>query len=203
MGRPREHDDSTADRLLAAAAAMLDEGVDDLSLRVVAERVGTTTRAVYALFGSKQGLVDAVVARGFGELEDRVARVADPSGDALEELVLAALEIRGYARARPALFELMFRHTQDPYWHGTPGVQQASSRSLAVLRARIDAVVTAGLVDRGDLPDLVWCVRGLCEGLGGLEVAGVPDGGPGAGVWRTGVTALVAGLHPAGRERPV
>ncbi|MBT1631550.1 TetR/AcrR family transcriptional regulator [Curtobacterium flaccumfaciens] len=197
MGRPREHDGATADRLITAATHMLDgDGIEALSLRVLAERVDTTTRAVYALFGSKQGLVDAVVARGFRELEERMGRASDSSGDALAELVLAALEIREYARGHRALFELMFRHSEDPYWHETPDVHEASRQSLAVLRDRVAAIAAAGLVQQDDLRELLWCFRGLCEGLGGLEASGVLGEEWSADVWRTGVTALVRGMRP-------
>ena len=66
MGRPREHDESTAAALLDAAERAVEvEGLAALSVRGVAHDVGTTTRAVYSLFGSKDGLVVALGARAF------------------------------------------------------------------------------------------------------------------------------------------
>ena len=53
MGRPREHDAGTAAALLDAAERIVEsEGLAALSVRRVADEVGTTTRAVYSLFGS-------------------------------------------------------------------------------------------------------------------------------------------------------
>ena len=66
MGRPREHDERTAERLLDAAERIVEaKGLDSLSVRVVAHATGTTTRAVYSLFGSKDGLVVALGKRAF------------------------------------------------------------------------------------------------------------------------------------------
>ena len=53
MGRPKEHDARTAAALLEAAESVVQsDGVDALSVRRVADEVGTSTRAVYSLFGS-------------------------------------------------------------------------------------------------------------------------------------------------------
>jgi AcrR family transcriptional regulator len=66
MGRPREHDDRTAAMLLSAAETIVEQdGPEALSVRRVANDVGTTTRAVYSLFDSKGGLIAALAAHGF------------------------------------------------------------------------------------------------------------------------------------------
>jgi AcrR family transcriptional regulator len=52
MGRPREHDQATAEALLDAAERTVQAaGLEGLSVRGVADDVGTTTRAVYSVFG--------------------------------------------------------------------------------------------------------------------------------------------------------
>ena len=58
MGRPREHNERTASALLETAERTIEEhGIGALSLRELASDAGTTTRAVYSLFGSKEGLL--------------------------------------------------------------------------------------------------------------------------------------------------
>jgi len=52
----------TRSRLLAAAAELFaDHGVDAVSVDAVAEAAGRTSGAVYAHFGSKQGLLLALL----------------------------------------------------------------------------------------------------------------------------------------------
>src|SRR6476646_3275351 len=61
MGRPKEHGTRTREALLAAATEILGhEGAGAVSVRRVAERAGTTTRAVYVPFGDQQGLLRAL-----------------------------------------------------------------------------------------------------------------------------------------------
>ena len=75
MGRPREHDDQTRESLRAAAEQLFsgERGPSGVSVRAVAERVGTSTRAIYSLFGSQEGLlVDALGQRAYELLTNAV-----------------------------------------------------------------------------------------------------------------------------------
>ena len=86
MGRPREHDERTRAALLAAAERIVAEGGPTaLSVRAVAQDAGTTTRAVYSLFGSKDGLLVDALARDafqflFTEIE-KLEETDDPVAD--------------------------------------------------------------------------------------------------------------------------
>ena len=74
MGRPREHDQATATALLDMAERAVEaDGLAALSVRAVAADTGTTTRAVYSLFGSKDGLVVALGVRAYELLDAAVA----------------------------------------------------------------------------------------------------------------------------------
>jgi AcrR family transcriptional regulator len=57
---------SAQDRLLLAAAELMDNSGDrDLSTRAVCARAGVQAPTLYHHFGSKQGLIDAVINHGF------------------------------------------------------------------------------------------------------------------------------------------
>ena len=75
MGRPKEHDDNTRAALRAAAERLVESGGPAaLTVRGVAREAGTTTRAVYSVFGSRDGLlVDAVL----GDSSDNVCYPVD------------------------------------------------------------------------------------------------------------------------------
>src|SRR5262250_3269254 len=86
VGRPREHDEPTRAALRPAAEPLVAEGgVAASSVRAVADEAGTTTRAVYSLFGSKDGLlVDALAQGAFDYLTDGIdalTRTGDPVAD--------------------------------------------------------------------------------------------------------------------------
>ena len=71
MGRPKEHDEATRERLLDAAEHLsATHGWEALTVRRIAEEAGTSTRAVYALFDSKEGLEQALHEAMFTRLRD-------------------------------------------------------------------------------------------------------------------------------------
>src|SRR6478735_4436160 len=109
MGRPAQHDEQTRAALLAVAEQLLtDHGPDAVSVRAVADGAGTSTRAVYALFGAKEGLLGALAEHGFdtlGQLVQGLPVTADP----IRDLVAAGMDgFRAWALAHPALYRLTF-----------------------------------------------------------------------------------------------
>ena len=67
MARPSSYHEQLRIRLVAVTAdTIARSGTDAVSLRRLAAAAGTSTNAIYALFGSKPGLVAAVVDDGLG-----------------------------------------------------------------------------------------------------------------------------------------
>src|ERR1044071_7514986 len=139
MGRPREHDERTAAALLAAAErAVQQRGIEALSVRGVAAEVGTTTRACYSLYGSKDGLVAALAARPFELLRDGLESVPvtdDPAAD----LVAAALMYRRFSKEHPALWGLGMQYVTR-----SDAVNVVAWESLNLLKERLQRLADAG-----------------------------------------------------------
>lgn len=85
---------------------MAAEGLGGLSVRVLADEVGTTTRAIYSLFGSKDGLVASLGARTF-DLLGAAVEALPTTQDAGADLVEAGVNgFRPLVVDHPALFKL-------------------------------------------------------------------------------------------------
>src|SRR5947209_2941459 len=111
MGRPREHDQRTATALLAAGErAVADGGIDALSVRGVAAEAATTTRAVYSLFGSRDGLIAALGAHTYDLLRTALEQLPE-TADAQVDMVEAGLMFRRFAREHPALYSIGIQRT--------------------------------------------------------------------------------------------
>ncbi len=107
MGRRRVHGEQTRLALLGAAELLVArDGVAALSVRSVAEAVGTSTRAVYSVFGSKEALVRGLATHAFELLMqavDATPLTEDPVADLQAALVSG---FRPYAVKHPDLFRL-------------------------------------------------------------------------------------------------
>ncbi|HEY2641547.1 MAG TPA: TetR/AcrR family transcriptional regulator [Streptosporangiaceae bacterium] len=198
MGRPREHNEQTAVALLEAAEEIVQvAGLDGLSLRGLADSVGTTTRAVYSLFGSKDGLLVALGARAFGMLGSAIAMLPtteDPAADLVEAGVVV---FRSFAIGHPSLFSIGVQRTM-----GSPELAlefaSAAAEAFAGLEAKVTRVKVAGLLGSRSVRDVACEFHALCEGLAAVELRGRMTSGEETRIWRDALTALVAGFALCG-----
>jgi AcrR family transcriptional regulator len=200
VGRRREHDEKTAAALLDAAESAIGEnGVDALSLRDVAREADTTTRAIYTLFGSKDGLLGALGVRAFNLLQREVEELPatdEPGADLCE----AALVFRRFAVEHPALFSIAF-HRADPAI--SPRFRAARLEALAALQERFEPLADADLLGGRSISEATMQFAVLCEGLAwGYELRGNPLQGDAERFWRNAVHALITGFaDPTPRSR--
>ena len=82
-----------------------DEGVEQLTIRRIAETINRTQPAVYQHFESKDAILAAVVMEGFTALSERLKRAT--RGDKASLIALANAYVR-FALERPKLYEVMF-----------------------------------------------------------------------------------------------
>ncbi len=191
MGRRREHDDQTAEALLAAAERIIvRDGVDALSLREVAADAGTTTRAVYTLFGSKDGLLGALGGRGFNLLQRDIEMVpaTDHPG---EDLVEVALVFRRFALEHRAIFEIAFHRADPALW---PRFQVAAADALAALDQRFEPLAAADLLGGRSIPEASTQFRALGEGAAWTELRGNPLPPDPERFWCNAFHALISGF---------
>src|SRR5690606_18788333 len=74
VARPRLHDDALRRRLLEVTSQVVSAGGPEaVTVRDVAARAGTSASAVYALFGSRDALLAAVVEEGYRRFADHLA----------------------------------------------------------------------------------------------------------------------------------
>lgn len=191
VGRPREHDARTRLALLDAAEALVARGgLDAVSVRAVADEIGTSVRAVYSVFGSKEGLIRGLAERGFQLLMDGVDSApltSDPATD------LAAAAIRGFrpfAIEHPDLFRLVF------VWSGIdlgPDVGAAGKVALRRLEARLESARAAGLLPERPSSELGLEFHALCQGLASLELCGAIARAQADRLWADSIDDLLTG----------
>lgn len=198
MGRPAEHDEQTRDRLLEAAARLLrDQGAAAVSVRRVAQEAETTTRAVYSLFGDKQGLLRGLY-HDAAETMRRQHEEVPESEDPLEEITALALGYRRGALQHPHAYGLFMGMV--PGFHATQEDRDLATRSLRRVLAALTRFVDAGVFPDRDPQALGMQLWAQVHGLATLELQG--HLGPRAHAeqrWREAIEAHVwAYRQPAG-----
>lgn len=165
------------------------EGIDGISVRSLAQEVGTSTRAIYSLFTSKDGLVAALGARAFDVLAAMVSALPTTSDPAADLVGAGVNGFRPFVASHPALFALGIQQggTTDEQ-RLTIGVSAA--RAFSVLQSLVERVVDHD----ASVAHSATAFHALCEGLAALELRGVLTADTAEDVWRDALSALVAGF---------
>ncbi|MEV6828952.1 TetR/AcrR family transcriptional regulator [Amycolatopsis sp. NPDC051102] len=96
---------STRDRLLLAAGQLLHEAGDGpVSTRAICERAGVQAPTLYHHFGSKQGLLDAVVNYGFTQY----VQAPSPDGNPVDRIRAGWDRHVEYGLEHPAFYVLLY-----------------------------------------------------------------------------------------------
>ena len=195
MGRPREHDARIAQALLDAAETLIASGgLNALSVRAAADQAGTTTRAIYSIFGSRAGLVSALGARAFDLLGASVAALPYTPDAAVDLVDAGVLGYRKLVSDHPVLVLL---GVQQPPTEPEQRKRVRDAARLALtttLHNRVSRLEQQGQLRTMDVPTAATAFHALCEGLGALEIRGLLPGDRAEQLWRSSLTALVAGL---------
>jgi AcrR family transcriptional regulator len=154
MTRPREKILEMAVRLHAR------EGLQAVSMRGVAARIGVSPMSLYRHFADREALVDAIAERGLtrlAEFFDEASKGRAP----LEATITGFLE---FALTEPNLFEVSFLR-QRPNQHAFPNDFAARhSRSFELLRKAVEDEMQANFLRRDDTLEVALSI--WAHGLG-------------------------------------
>jgi AcrR family transcriptional regulator len=143
----------------AALAVVAERGIDGLSMRAVAHRLGLTPMALYGYFRSKDELLDAVLGRLLAEIPPPLAGLN--WREAIEHL---AYGLRAVGTRHPSALPLLFTR---------PAVSPAA---MGIVDAIYQALLAAG-VPAADVPRLERMLSTFVIGHVSSEVNGRFGGG--------------------------
>jgi AcrR family transcriptional regulator len=201
MGRPREHNEETRAALLAAAEQLVAErGPAALSVRAVADAAGTTTRAVYSLFGSKDGLlVEALAHDAFEFLYTEIGLLPETDDPVSDLIDIGLIVFRRLVCEHPALYRIAFQRIVPGFAAG-PELTATRQNAWEQLVAKVERLRPSGQL--GDKPATEAAVEfiAMMDGLGSAELRGtvlrlLPEGSEEL-AWRTALTTVIRGWRP-------
>jgi AcrR family transcriptional regulator len=202
MPRAKQRTPEMRERVLHAAMDMLaSEGVAEFTTRRLAQHAGTSTPAVYELFGDKAGLVREVFFESFRLLRQYLDEIR-PSQDPRGELISVIESLRMFAREHSVLADLMFSRPFADFDPG-PAERQAGDEVRLFIVAAVRRCVRAGVLE-GDEVDIAHVIVAMAQGLAGQETAGWLGTSQESRDrrWDLAISALLDGLRPASGGEP-
>jgi len=177
---------TSRDHIIDVSRAIIeDEGVEQLTIRRIAETIHRTQPAVYQHFASKDAILAEVVVQGFSALTRRLERAARAADAPLSALANA------YARfgmERPKLYEVMFV--------GPPAITFADPAVTPMPAQNAFHILAAAVRASGVTPEQVETTTEVVwAALHGLVMLSITERlRPGRVLQRTRLEALIAGI---------
>ena len=169
--RAYHHGDLERGLVETAVRMIEDDGVQALTLRGVAARLGVSRTALYRHFDDKQALLARVASEGFRRfhvaLASAVARADKRRSDPMPAMAAAYLQ---FARANPSHYQTMFSGVLTD-WTGYPELVLHAEAAFNVLLDTIRRQQKQGRIGAGDPIELAEITWAMSHGIATLGMA--------------------------------
>lgn len=159
--------------LLAAKELIAEHGIEALSLRKLADKVGVSRTAAYHYFIDKNDLLCALAANGFRRWQtslDQLSCNQLPERDKFEQYVLAYIT---FATNNPEEYELMFGRCIWKQSQCTVELQEISYTTFQHQVEMIDQWQSIGLINGDSALRTAQVIWGTLHGIAKLFIDGV------------------------------
>ena len=177
--------------LAAAEAVLVREGPGGLTVRAVAAEAGIAPMGVYNRLGGKDGLVDALLIRGFDLLTAAIEGGSEP--DMAQRLRSCGLRYRAFALANKHFYAIMFEDA-IPHEHDSAEVGVHAAAAFGALVRTVELAAAAGVIDAPEPFEAAQQIWSSVHGAVALELKGLvltPD--PEA-TYRALIETIMSGL---------
>jgi len=171
--RPYHHGDLRRALLAEAEEALREAGIEQLSLRALARRVGVSHAAPRRHFPDRQALLDALAEAGFARLGAELDEAAEAAGPDFEARLRAtASAYVRFATRDAVLLELMFAGK-----HGDPSgrLDDAAGEAFAVVLELIRQGQASGALEGGEPKRVGLVLFATIQGIAALHAGGMLD----------------------------
>jgi AcrR family transcriptional regulator len=175
----------------AAEAVLVRDGPGGVTVRAVAAEAGIAPMGVYNRLGGKEGLVDALLIRGFDRLRSTVDAGSEP--DMVERLRACALRYREFALANRHFYAIMFEDAM-PHEHLSADVAEHATAAFGALVRKVGDAAAAGRIAADDPLEVAQQVWSAVHGAVALELKGLVQTPDAAATYRAAVETMLRGL---------
>jgi AcrR family transcriptional regulator len=179
--------------LAAAEAVLVREGPGGLTVRAVATEAGIAPMGVYNRLGGKDGLVDALLIRGFDRL--RAACDATTGPDATARFYDCGRRYREFALANRHFYAIMFEDA-IPHMFDNPEVAEHAEAAFNALVRVVEVSAAAGVIAAPDPVEVAQQIWSTVHGAVALELKGLIQTADPAATYRASIDTLFRGLAP-------
>ena len=157
--------------LQGAKKLFLEKGIEQTTIRSIANAIGYSVGTVYVYFPSKNAILHALHTQGFTDLSGQfkvLYSVADP----MERLRAMGKVYTRFATENPDMYDLMFSVKAPLAFLSTLNQEEwnEGKATFEVLRTTVEQCIAAGHFKGHQLEPLAFMIWSLVHGMSSLEI---------------------------------
>ena len=158
---PKYHHGDLRRAIMDAALQFIDEsGVQNLSLREIARKIGVTTAAPYHHFKDRRALLIQIAIHGYGQLRDVLESARISAKGLQEELPAESRAYMRFAQQHAALYSVMF--SSELANHGCVELKTVADSCFALVCASVAKIAK---LEAQKIAEASLCVWSMIHGL--------------------------------------
>jgi AcrR family transcriptional regulator len=179
----------------AAEAVLVRDGPGGLTVRAVAGEAGIAPMGVYNRLGGKDGLVDALLIKGFDRLGAAMEASIAAGSNTARRFYACGLSYRAFALANPHFYAIMFEKA-IPREHHNPEVEEHARATFCALVRVVELAAAAGVIAAPDPVEAAQQIWSAVHGAVSLELRGLVQTPDPERTYRDFLMTIVRGLAP-------
>jgi AcrR family transcriptional regulator len=184
--------------LTAAEAVLVRDGPGGLTVRAVAAEAGIAPMGVYNRLGGKDGLVDALLIRGFDRLRvtvDKTLAATADEPDMRDRLLACAASYRRFALDNPHFYAIMFEDA-IPHAFDNEEVGEHATAAFGALVRVVELAAAAGAVTAPNPTEVAQQIWSALHGAVALELKGLVLTPDAQHTYQAMIATVIRGLAP-------
>jgi AcrR family transcriptional regulator len=183
--------------LAAAEAVLVRDGPGGLTVRAVAAEAGIAPMGVYNKLGGKDGLIDALLIKGFDRLRTSLeTALADTAEPMRARFVTCGWIYRRFALDNPHFYAIMFEGALL-HEHDNPDVEEHAKAAFGSLVRIVEMGAAAGVIAAPDPIEAAQQIWSSLHGAVALELKGLVLTPDPQDTYQALLTTIVRGLAPS------
>jgi len=152
------------------------DDIDKLTLKILADKTGTSRSAIYRHFKNKDALIEAIIEKGFEQFDDITSPILlDESKSLVDRFYLATQAYIEYAKNNPNLYRLLFGKKYAHIRESIMSIKDEDCNGFRALQTAIEQGQKQGVLKKDDSYKQAIIIWASLHGLASLVIDGFLD----------------------------
>ncbi|MCH9814261.1 MAG: TetR/AcrR family transcriptional regulator [Epsilonproteobacteria bacterium] len=159
-----------------AFAFIQDEDIEKLTLKILADKTGTSRSSIYRHFSSKDALIETMIEKGFEQFDDFVATaLRDRQKPLIDRFYISGKAYIAFAKDHPNLYRLLFGKKYAYIREEKMSIKDEDCSGFGALKIAIEEGQKSGILKEDDSYKQTIMIWSSLHGLASLIIDGFMD----------------------------